>query len=324
MAVLVTGGAGYIGSHMVLALRDKGIDTVVVDDLSAGIASAVPPDVELVEGSFGDVELVNDVIKRRSVTSILHFAGSTVVPESVSDPLKYYQNNVTNLVGLLKATLRGNIKSFVFSSTAAVYGSSYDTAVKEDAAVAPESPYGRSKLMAEQIIRDAAATNDLKFAIFRYFNVAGADALGRVGQSTPNATHLIKLACQAAVLETGQFRLFGTDYPTADGTCVRDFVHVSDLVDAHLLALSHLENGGSSVTLNCGYGQGYSVRAVLDTVQKVSGTKFDIAVCPRRDGDTVISIADGTRLRSLGWSPKYESLETIVLHALNWERKLKQ
>ena len=324
MTVLVTGGAGYIGSHMVLALRGKGIETVVVDDLSAGIAGAVPPDVELVKGSFGDTALLDNVIKRRSVTSVLHFAGSTIVPESVSDPLKYYHNNVSNVVGLLKATVGAGIKNFVFSSTAAVYGSGYYLAVKEDAAVAPESPYGRSKLMAEQIIRDVAATNDLNFAIFRYFNVAGADPLGRVGQSTPNATHLIKSACQAAVRNTGQFRLFGTDYPTADGTCVRDFVHVSDLVDAHLLALRHLESGGSSLTLNCGYGQGYSVREVLNTVQRIAGSKFEIEICPRREGDTVISIADGTRLRSLGWNPNYDSLETIVSHALVWENKLKE
>lgn len=320
MTVLVTGGAGYIGSHMVLALLDKGIETVVLDDLSAGIVGAVPPEVELVTGSFGDTELLLEIIHRRAVTSVLHFAGSTVVPESVSDPLKYYRNNVSNLINLLQATVQSNIKRFIFSSTAAVYGSGFGDAVKEDAKLAPESPYGHSKLMAEQIVRDTAVNHNLSFAIFRYFNVAGADPLGRIGQSTPNATHLIKIACQAAVTGTGRFNLFGVDYPTADGTCVRDFVHVSDLADAHLLALEHLTNDGESLTLNCGYGKGYSVREVLDTVQRVSKIKFDISICPRREGDTVISIADGTRLRSLNWKPKYDSLDTIVSHALNWEK----
>jgi UDP-glucose 4-epimerase len=323
MTVLVTGGAGYIGSHMVHALRDNGIEVIVLDDLSSGNADAVPLDVELVTGSCGDTTLVLDIMQRRSVTSVIHFAGSTVVPESMSDPIKYYQNNVGNLIGLLKATLQAKITNFIFSSTAAVYGPVCDDAVKENATLAPESPYGHSKLMGEQIIRDAGAAHDLSFAIFRYFNVAGADPLGRVGQSTPNATHLIKLACQAAINGNGQFSLFGADYPTFDGTCVRDFIHVSDLVDAHLLALKYLKTGGKSVTLNCGYGQGYSVREVLDAIQKISGENFDIVISPRRAGDTVISIADGTLLRSLGWYPKYESLETIVSHALKWERKLK-
>lgn len=321
--VLVTGGAGYIGSHMVLALRDAGRNIVVIDDLSTGVETAVPGDVEFVRGSCGDTDLVSRIIEKHGITAVMHFAGSTVVPESVTDPLKYYANNTGNLISLLTACASTGVRNVVLSSTAAVYGSGTDQAVSEDAPLRPSSPYGTSKMMSETILRDAAAAHGFSYVIFRYFNVAGADPLGRVGQSTPNATHLIKVACQAALGRIRQFQLFGTDYDTRDGTCVRDFVHVSDLVDAHLLALTHLERGGTSATLNCGYGRGYTVREVIEAVRSVSNRAFDVIESPRRIGDTVISIADGSRLKSqLGWTPRHDALKDIVATAYAWEARL--
>lgn len=323
MVVLVTGGAGYIGSHMVLALRDAGRDVVVLDDLSTGIASAVPGDVPFVQGSCGDANLLAKVLDEHRISAVLHFAASTVVPESVIDPLKYYSNNTANLVTLLASCVKAGVRNVVFSSTAAVYGNGSDVALSEDAPLNPTSPYGMSKLMSETILRDVSAACGLRHVIFRYFNVAGADPLGRTGQCTPNATHLIKVACQAALGQRDKFELFGTDYDTRDGTCVRDFVHVSDLVEAHLLALVHLEKGGESATFNCGYGRGYTVREVLEAVRAASGRDFPIENSGRRKGDPCISIADGTRLRTrLGWQPRHEDLDSIVASAFAWEARL--
>jgi UDP-glucose 4-epimerase len=323
MTVLVTGGAGYIGSHMVLALLDAGERVVVLDNLTTGFRSAVQPPAILVEGDFGDEALVATLIDRYEITAIAHFAAKIVVPESVTDPLGYYLNNTAKARNLIAAAVAGGIKHFIFSSTAAVYGETSGEAVAEDLPVAPVSPYGRSKLMVEWMLADTAAAHDLRYVVLRYFNVAGADPAGRAGQSTRSATHLVKVAVQAALGRRPSLSVYGTDYDTPDGTCLRDYIQVSDLAQAHLDALTYLRNGGDNLTCNCGYGQGYSVKAVVDVVKTVSGVDFPVLLAPRRAGDPASIVADNARIKAtLGWTPRYDHLPTIVRQALDWERRL--
>jgi len=323
MSVLVTGGAGYIGSHMVHELVDSGETPLVVDDLSTGFRWAVPPEARLIVANAGDEERMAALMVSHRIEAVIHFAGSVVVPDSVRDPLSYYLNNTVNSRALLAAAVRRGVKHFIFSSTAAVYGIPGASPVYEDAPLAPISPYGASKMMTETMLRDAAAAHDLRYVALRYFNVAGADPKGRTGQSTPDATHLIKVAVQAALGERDGLDIFGTDYDTPDGTCVRDYIHVADLVRAHSSALAHLRAGGASLTLNCGYGRGYSVRDVVASVKRVSGADFPVREVGRRPGDPPELVA-GTRriIETLDWRPVLDNLDTIVAHALDWERKL--
>ena len=325
MTVLVTGAAGYIGSHMVNELLDANEPVVALDNLTTGFRWAVPAGGNLVTGDTGDAKLVGEIIAKHNIDAIVHFAASVVVPDSVADPLGYYRNNTANARSLIEAAVKGGVKHFIFSSTAAVYGNTGDTPVTEDAPKAPLSPYGSSKLMTEMILRDVSAAHGLKHAILRYFNVAGADPAMRTGQSTARATHLIKSAVRSALGLNPTFRVFGTDYPTPDGTCVRDYIHVSDLARAHLDTLNYLRNGGESVTMNCGYGRGFSVIEVVDTVKRVSGVDFPVEIGPRRAGDPARIVADCSRIRqTLPWKSRFEDLETIVSHALAWEQRLKQ
>jgi UDP-glucose 4-epimerase len=321
--ILIAGGAGYIGSHVALALQDAGIPAVVLDDLSTGVRESVPAGMTFVEGDCGDGLLLEEVIRRHRVGTVMHFAGSTVVPESVADPLRYYRNNTLNSLALIEACVRSGVGRFVFSSTAAVYGIAAQAMVTEDTVLAPINPYGSSKLMTEGMLRDSAAAYGLRYVALRYFNVAGADPAGRSGQSTPAATHLIKVAAQVVVGARNSIEVFGTDYPTPDGTCVRDYIHVCDLADAHVRALKHLESGGESATLNCGYGHGYSVKQVLDMVDEVCGRPLIRRLSGRRPGDPPALVADATRLRRLfDWQPRYAELRVIVETALAWEAKL--
>lgn len=322
--ILVTGGAGYIGSHVARQLGEAGHKVIVLDNLSTGFREAVLHG-ELVEGDTGDRSFITQLLRAHDIESVLHFAAHIVVPESVSNPLKYYGNNTCNTRELLAACAAAGVKHFIFSSTAAVYGIPENMECAEDSLLSPINPYGRSKLMSEWMLQDQAVASDMRYGVLRYFNVAGADPEGRIGQSTPNATHLIKVACEAVVGKRGHIDIFGTDYPTADGSCIRDYIHVEDLARAHLLALSHLQNGGASFTANCGYGHGYSVREVLETVQRIAGTKLDVREGPRRPGDPPALIAKAERIRALlGWTPHYNNLDTIVSHALNWEHRLQQ
>jgi len=323
MAVLVTGGAGYIGSHMVLALADAGEEVVVLDDLSTGIRNAVHPKARLIVGDIADAPLVLRTLAEHKIDEVIHFAAKIVVPDSVADPLGYYLANTVKSRALLTAVINAGVKRFVFSSTAAVYGMPGNEPVSEDAPTVPISPYGSSKLMTEWMLRDASAAHGLGYVALRYFNVAGADPSGRSGQSTPKATHLIKVACEAAVGRRNGMEVFGTDYPTPDGTCLRDYIHVTDLVAAHVDALRHLREGGTNLTLNCGYGRGLSVLEVIEAVKRTSGTDFPVAMSPRRPGDPPAIVARADRIRKeLGWRPQYDDLPTIVSHALAWERKL--
>jgi UDP-glucose 4-epimerase len=323
MTVLVTGGAGYIGSHMVLALLDAGEEVVVLDDLSTGFRAAVKHRAKLIVGDVGNAALVDNILAGHKIDAIAHFAAKIVVPESIDDPLRYYLNNTAKARTLLECAVRGKIKHFVFSSTAAVYGEPPVTPVDETVPLAPINPYGRSKLMVEWMLEDAAKAHDLNFAILRYFNVAGADPKGRLGQSTPQATHLIKVAAQAALGFRPDLEVFGTDYPTRDGTCIRDYLQVSDLVAAHLLALDYLRNGGKSLICNCGYGRGVSVFEVVDAVKQVSGADFKVRISGRRPGDPASLVAGTKRIKAvLGWTPNYDDLLTIVGQALDWERRL--
>lgn len=323
MTVLVSGGAGYIGGHMVLNLADRGEPVVVLDNLSTGFRWATPEGVPLVVGDSGEFETALGVIQRHKVRSVIHFAARIVVPESVSDPLGYYLANTVKTRALLAAAVAGGVEEFIFSSTAAVYGETSLKPVSEEQAPTPMSPYGSSKWMSEMMLRDAAAAHGFRYAILRYFNVAGADPKGRYGQSTPVATHLIKVAAQAALGKRPYMEMFGQDYPTPDGTCVRDYIHVSDLAEAHAVALSHLRAGGPSVIVNAGYGRGYSVREVVDTVRSVSGVDFEVRQGPRRAGDPPAIVADADKLRrELGWKPALDDLGTIVKSALDWEREL--
>ena len=325
MTILVTGGAGYIGSHMVLALTDMGEDVVVLDNLSTGYWWAVSPKAKLVEGDIGDEALLDRLMAEQRFDAVVHFAGSIVVPDSVSDPLGYYLNNTVKSRMLMACAVKAGIARFIFSSTAAVYGNPLTQPVFEDAIPAPISPYGSSKLMTEWMLRDAHVAHGLQYIALRYFNVAGGDPRGRVGQSTPNATHLLKVACQTALGQRGHLEVFGTDYPTPDGTCLRDYIHVSDLIAAHVDALGHLRRGGGSGIFNCGYGKGYSVLDVIKAVERVNGAPLPVKYGPRREGDPVAIVAGAERVRSiLGWQPRYENLDFIVETALNWERKLIQ
>jgi UDP-glucose 4-epimerase len=323
MTVLVTGGAGYIGSHMVLALVEAGERVVVLDNLTTGFDWAVPEGVPLVIGETGDQTLVAALIADHGVNAVIHFAASIVVPDSVSDPLSYYRNNTANSRALIECAVKGGVPHFIFSSTAAVYGNPERVPVRENDPTVPMSPYGSSKLMTEIMLRDAGAAYGLRHVILRYFNVAGADPLGRTGQSTKGATHLIKVAVETALSRRRKMDVFGTDYPTPDGTCVRDYIHVSDLVRAHADALKYLRGGGAAATFNCGYGRGFSVREVIETVKRVSGTDFKVELAGRRPGDPAQIVAASDRIRStLQWQPHFDDLDTIVTHALAWDRKL--
>jgi UDP-glucose 4-epimerase len=323
MTILVTGGAGYIGSHMVHALVDGGEQAVVLDDLSTGFRAALPAGVPLFVGETGDQSLVAAIIQGCNVDAIVHFAASIVVPDSVRDPLGYYRNNTANSRSLIEAAVQAGVRHFIFSSTAAVYGNPAQVPVDEDAPTVPMSPYGTSKLMTEIMLHDVTAAHGLKHVILRYFNVAGADPQLRTGQSTPGATHLIKVAVQAALGLRPQIEVYGTDYPTADGTCIRDYIHVTDLVRAHSAALAHLRSGGQSLTLNCGYGRGYSVLEVLEAVKRVCGRNFAVRLAGRRPGDPAAIVAGAARIRAqLQWTPAFADLTTIVGHALAWEEKL--
>jgi len=323
MTVLVTGGAGYIGSHMVLALIDAGESVVVLDDMSTGSARALPPHVDLIRGDVTDAALVAQAIARYDIDEIAHFAAKIVVPDSVADPLGYYHANTVKTRSLLETASRAGVERFIFSSTAAVYGEPALSPVAEESPLAPINPYGRSKLMSEWMLADLAAASSLRYVTLRYFNVAGADPHGRSGQSTPNATHLIKVACQTALGKRDRVQVFGTDYPTPDGSCLRDYIQVSDLAHAHLLALRYLRQGGESRVLNCGYGRGYSVLEVIDMVKRVSGVDFPVTLTDRRAGDPAALVAQADRIRqALGWQPENDDLETIVRQALEWERGL--
>ncbi|MCC6946679.1 MAG: UDP-glucose 4-epimerase GalE [Bradyrhizobiaceae bacterium] len=323
MAVLVTGGAGYIGSHIVLALVDAGEEVVVLDDLSTGIRNAVHPKARLIVGDVADAPLVLRTLAEHRIDEVIHFAAKIIVPDSVADPLGYYLANTVKSRALLATIINAGVRRFVFSSTAAVYGMPGNEPVGEDAPTVPISPYGSSKLMTEWMLRDTAAAHGLGYVALRYFNVAGADPSGRSGQSTPKATHLIKVACEAAVGRRQGIEVFGTDYPTPDGTCLRDYIHVTDLVAAHLDALRHLREGGMNLVLNCGYGRGHSVLEVIEAVKRASGTDFPVTMSPRRPGDPPAIVARADRIRrELGWRPRYDDLPTIVSHALAWERKL--
>jgi UDP-glucose 4-epimerase len=324
MTVLVTGGAGYIGSHMVWALLDAGEDVVVIDRLSTGFRWAIAPEARFYLGDIADTALLDRIFAENQIDAIIHFAGSIIVPESVSDPLAYYENNTVKSRALIASAVKHGVPHFVFSSTAAVYGTPEGTdPVTEDATLHPESPYGSSKLMTETMLRDTAKAHDFTFTALRYFNVAGADPRGRTGQSTVGATHLIKVAGEAALGKRSHIDVFGTDYPTPDGTCIRDYIHVSDLANAHLKALERMRGGGSSLIANCGYGRGFSVIEVLETVKKVHGKDFDIRYAGRRPGDAVLIVANPALAKQeLHWVPEHDDLEFIVRTALDWEANL--
>lgn len=323
MTVLVTGGAGYIGSHMVLELIDAGERVVVIDNLSTGFRWAVSPQAKLVVADIEDLDVVRSVIRANNVSAIIHFAGSIVVPDSVADPLGYYHNNTVKSRGLIAAAVEMEVPHFIFSSTAAVYGNPQENPVSEAAVTAPVSPYGSSKLMTETMLADTSRAHDFRYVALRYFNVAGADPNGRSGQSTPRATHLIKVACETALGKRGHMEMFGEDYPTHDGTCVRDYIHVTDLARAHLSALGYLRKGGASDVFNCGYSKGYSVKEVIEAVKRVSGVDFKVAKSPRRAGDPAAIVAASAKIRDgLGWQPMHDNLDKIVAQALAWEKKV--
>lgn len=323
MTVLVTGGAGYIGSHMVWELSDAGDEVVVLDNLTTGFDWLLPGRVELVVGDVGDVALVDSLLRAHEIDAVVHFAGSIIVPESVDEPLKYYRNNTAASLTLIDACIRHGVHDFVFSSTAAVYGDPKTVPVAESAPLKPVSPYGRSKMMTELMLADAAVAHDFRFCALRYFNVAGADPGGRSGQSTAEATHLIKVACEAALGKCDGLTIFGDDYETPDGTGIRDYIHVTDLVAAHRLALDYLRGGGESRAMNCGYGRGFSVLEVVERVKAVSGVDFDVRRAGRRPGDSEAVIADPSQIRdTLDWQPGFDDLDTIVGHALAWEKNL--
>ncbi|HEY9554848.1 UDP-glucose 4-epimerase GalE [Allosphingosinicella sp.] len=322
--VLVTGGGGYIGSHAVLALLDAGWPVVVVDNLTTGFRWAVPDAAVFVEGDIADQPLLARLIEKHGIQAIIHFAGSIIVPESVENPLKYYENNTVKSRSLIESAVKGGVRHFIFSSTAATYGIPEQVPVREDARTQPINPYGWSKLMTERMLADTAAAHPMNFCALRYFNVAGADPKGRSGQSTAGATHLIKVAVEAAIGKRGHVSVYGTDYDTPDGTGVRDYIHVSDLAAAHINALEKLiADPGTSHTLNCGYGRGFSVLEVLDAVDRVTNLKLDRRLEPRRPGDPDALVADNGRiLGTLPWRPRRDDLDMIVADALAWERRL--
>ena len=322
--VLVTGGAGYIGSHAVLALLEAGHHPVVIDNLVTGFRWAVAKDAVFYEGDISDSELIQRIIHDQGINAIMHFAGSVVVPESVEDPLKYYNNNTVKSRNLIESAVSNGVRHMIFSSTAATYGIPESSPVREDMPTIPINPYGTSKLMTEMMLRDVAAAHDFNFCALRYFNVAGADPLCRTGQSTVGATHLLKIAVEAALGKRASVSVFGTDYATEDGTGVRDYIHVSDLASAHVIALEALvSNPKTSHTLNCGYGHGYSVMQVLDAVDRVTNNKLERKMEGRRAGDPDALISDNKAIKAtFGWEPKYDDLDQIVQHALAWERRL--
>jgi UDP-glucose 4-epimerase len=323
MAILVTGGAGYIGSHMVHELHDAGEPVVVLDNLSTGFRFLLPSAVPIVVGHTGDQELIAKLVAQHNVDSIIHFAASIVVPDSISDPLGYYRNNTVNTALLLQAAVAAGVRRFIFSSTAGVYGNAEVVPVREDAPTNPISPYGTSKLMSEILLHDTSRAHAMRFVILRYFNVAGADPKMRTGQATPQATHLIKVTSETVLGQREKMNVFGTDYPTPDGTCIRDYIHVTDLVRAHSAALGYLRRGGGNATFNCGYGHGYSVLEVLEAARRVSGRNFPVEYAPRRPGDPAELVADVSRIHTaLDWRPMYVTLDTIITHALAWERRL--
>ncbi|MDF0542437.1 UDP-glucose 4-epimerase GalE [Sphingobium sp. H39-3-25] len=324
--VLVTGGAGYIGSHAVLALRDAGYPVVVIDNLTTGFGWAVPDEVPLIEGDIGDQALVEAALSEHGIGAIMHFAGSVVVPESVTNPLKYYNNNSVKSRSLIESAVRCGVPNFIFSSTAATYGIPEESPVREDSPKLPINPYGMSKLMTEIMLADVAKAHPLGYCVLRYFNVAGADPQGRTGQSTAGATHLIKVAVEAALGKRDHVSVFGTDYDTPDGTGVRDYIHVSDLASAHVLALEALIAApGTTMTMNCGYGRGFSVMEVLDAVDRVTNMKINRKIEGRRAGDPDALISDNSAiLARLPWRPAHADLDRIVTHALAWERKLSE
>jgi UDP-glucose 4-epimerase len=320
--VLVTGGAGYIGSHVVAVLREAGYPVVAYDDLSTGHRWAVR-DAELIVGDLAEHARLEALFAERRFGAVLHFAALARVEESTREPARYYRNNVSHALGLFELAARHGVGSFVFSSTAAVYGEPETVPIEETAPLAPINPYGASKTMAERMLEDIATASGMRYVILRYFNVAGADARGRIGQATPVASNLIKVACEAAHGRRPGMSIHGTDYPTPDGTCVRDYIHVDDLARAHLAALAHLERGGGSAVLNCGYGRGHSVREVIDTVRQVSGVDFPVEEGPRRPGDPAMLVAGNHRIRELlGWQPRHDDLTFIVRTAWQWEQWL--
>ncbi|WP_026840718.1 UDP-glucose 4-epimerase GalE [Citrifermentans bremense] len=322
-AILVTGGAGYIGSHVVRQLSEAGHEVIVFDNLSTGSADALINGERLIVGDLADEKKIGEVLRETGCKSVLHFAAAIVAPESVLLPLKYYSNNTRNTLNLIKACVDNQVERFIFSSTAAVYGIPEGGHAAEDSPTVPINPYGTSKLMSEWMLRDAAFAHGFSYVALRYFNVAGADPQARMGQRTPDATHLIKVACQAALGMRDSVSIFGTDYNTPDGTGIRDYIHIEDLAAAHLYALKYLEQGGTSSTINVGYGQGGSVREVIKVVKEVSGVDFKVVEGPRRPGDPADLVAVADRIRSvLGWTPRYNSLRTIIEDAWRWEKKL--
>lgn len=322
MTVLVTGGAGYIGSHMTYGLLDRGERVVVLDNLSTGVKSLVSSDAVFVTGEVADQALVGRLIREHGIDAVIHFAGSIVVPESVEHPLRYYNNNTVASRALIEACVEGGVKHLVFSSTAAVYGMPEVAMVTEETPKDPINPYGRSKLMTEWMLADAAKAYDFRYVALRYFNVAGADPKGRTGQSTPRATHLIKRASQAALGRVLHLDIFGTDFPTPDGTGVRDYIHVSDLIAAHLLALDALRAGGKPEIFNCGYGRGLSVREIISAVERAAKVKLPVKEAPRRAGDPPMLVADSSKLqKTLGWKPSHADIDEIVGSAFAWERR---
>ncbi len=319
--ILVTGGAGYIGSHVTRQLREQNRPVVILDNLSTGFRESAL-DATLIEGDTGDRALVSRLLAEHRIGTVMHFAAHTIVPESVLNPLKYYGNNTCSTRNLLECCQQAGVAHFIFSSTAAVYGIPAGDIAQEDTPLAPINPYGTSKLMSEMMLRDLALASTMRYIVLRYFNVAGSDPGFRIGQSTRNASLLVKVACEAAVGKRPGIAIFGTDYPTPDGTGVRDYIHVEDLASAHVKALDYLQAGGASATMNCGYGHGYSVREVLNMVERVSGTKLNVSEQPRRPGDPPSLVAAAARVRSvLGWEPRFDNLETIVANSLAWEQK---
>ncbi|MDD2365748.1 MAG: UDP-glucose 4-epimerase GalE [Desulfuromonadaceae bacterium] len=321
--ILVTGGCGYIGSHVVRQLTESGYKVVVYDNLSTGFRDALTMSEHLVEGELSDNKKLDEIFQLYNFKTVLHFAAAIIAPESVSKPLKYYGNNTRNTLGLLEICARQGVKRFIFSSTAAVYGIPEGGTASEESTKAPINPYGTSKLVSEWMLRDVAAAHGMSYVALRYFNVAGADPLARMGQRTPEATHLIKVACQAALGMRESISVYGTDYPTPDGTGIRDYIHIEDLASAHISALEYLEKGGESTAMNVGYGEGSSVLEVLEVVRKVSGVTLDIIEAERRPGDPASLIAKADKIRKLtGWQPKFNNLETIIADAWRWESKL--